>query len=170
MTPPSHQSAYIARLWEHPDLCVALFGVQYHTREGQDLYEASGIDTEMEKALEEAREQGLLLLNRPLASSDGGLLMQYWRSYDDLDRWARQQPHSRWWRWLREHTGRGLGFYHEVYRARTAEAIYEEGTAPVGPALFCSTEIVEGGKGQSRDRQTHFATVTQQDGDFSGDE
>lgn len=159
-TPSLDESAYIARLWEHPELCVAFFGVQYHSQEAQDLYERSGIDTEMEKALEKALAEGILLLNRPLASPEGGLLMQYWRSYEDLDRWARQQPHSGWWRWLREHTGDGLGFYHEMYRARTAEAIYEEGTAPVGPALFCSTEAVEGGKGRSRDRQSAFATAT----------
>lgn len=160
---PSQLSAYIARLWEHPDLCIALFGVQYHTERGQQLYEESGIDAEMEKGLEEAMRQDILLLNRPLSSPEGGLLMQYWRSYEDLDRWARQQPHSRWWRWLRDHAGQDLGFYHEIYRARTAEAIYEEGTAPVGPALFCSTEVVEGGKGLSRDRQRTFARATSPD-------
>jgi hypothetical protein len=156
----SDDSAYIARLWEHPELCVALFGVQYHSQEGQELYERSGIDAEMETALQKALAEGILLLHRPLASPEGGLSMQYWRSYEDLDRWARQQPHAGWWRWLREHTGNGLGFYHEIYRARTAEAIYEEGTAPVGPALFCSTEVVEGGKGRSRDRQSAFARAT----------
>ena len=56
-------------------------------------------------------------------SPEGPLLMQYWQTYDELDRWARKQPHSRWWRWLMEHAGKGVGFYHEIYQAKAAEAI-----------------------------------------------
>jgi hypothetical protein len=39
----SNDSAYIAALWEHPNLCVALFGVQFLTSAGQQRYEAAGI-------------------------------------------------------------------------------------------------------------------------------
>src|SRR5690349_23573285 len=107
-------------------------------------------------ALEQAKSEGLLL-NRPVMSEEGPLLIQYWRSYEDLDRWARKQPHSRWWRWLQEHAGQGASFYHEIYVAGTAEAIYERGSRPVGPALFCMTEAVKGGQGHSKERQRHFA-------------
>ena len=152
--------AYIAALWEHPTLCVALFGVQFLTEEAQRLYEEAGIDQEMLATLEEARAAGLLL-HRPLMSPEGPVLMQYWRSYEDLDRWARKQPHSRWWRWLLEHTGKGVGFYHEIYQAKTAEAIYEQGTRPVGPALFSSIRRVKGGEGHSRERQRQFTETTE---------
>lgn len=148
-------SAYIATLWEHPTLCIAFFGVQFLTADGQRLYEEAGINQEMSDALERAREEGLLL-NRPLMSPDGPVLMQYWRSYDALDRWARKQPHSRWWRWLLENAGEGIGFYHEIYQAKSAEAIYEEGTHPVGPALFSAIQAVTGGEGHSRERQHQF--------------
>ncbi len=148
-------SAYIAVLWEHPTLCVALFGVQFLTEKGQRSYEEAGINHEMSEALEKAREEGLLL-NRPLMSPEGPVLLQYWRSYDALDRWARKQPHSRWWRWLLENVGEGIGFYHEIYQAKSAEAIYEEGTHPVGPALFSSIQAVTGGEGRSRERQHRF--------------
>lgn len=148
-------SAYIAALWEYPALCVALFGVQVLTEEGRRLYEEAGIDHEMFQALEQARDAGLLL-NRPLMSPEGPVLMQYWRSYEDLDRWARKQPHSRWWRWLVEHAGKGVGFYHEIYQAKAAEAIYEEGTRPVGPALFTALQPVKGGEGHSHERQRRF--------------
>ncbi len=148
-------SAYVAALWEHPALCVALFGVQFLTEEGRRLYGQAGIDDEMFQALEKAQDEGLLL-NRPLMSPQGPVLLQYWRSYDDLDRWARKQPHSRWWRWLMEHQDKGIGFYHEIYQAKAAEAIYEEGTQPVGPALFSSLHRVKGGEGRSRDRQRQF--------------
>ena len=155
MADAPHDSAYSAALWDHPALCVALFGVQFLSREGRELYERSGIEQEMFEALERARDDGLLL-NRPLMSPEGPLLMQYWRTYDDLDRWARRQPHSRWWRWLMEHIGRGVGFYHEIYQAKTAEAVYEEGTRPVGPAVFSTLERIKGGEGRSRERQQRF--------------
>src|SRR5262249_1802855 len=90
------ESAYVAAVWEHPGLCVALFGVQFHTEDGRRLYEQAGINDELFLALENARGEGLLL-NRPLMSPEGPVLLQYWRSYDDLDKWARKQPHSRWW-------------------------------------------------------------------------
>jgi Domain of unknown function (DUF4188) len=153
-------SAYVAALWEHPALCIALFGVQLLTDEGRRSYEQAGIDQEMFQALEKAREDGLLL-NRPLMSPQGPVLLQYWRSYDDLDRWARKQPHSRWWRWLMEHHGSGIGFYHEIYQAKAAEAIYEEGTHPVGPALFSSLHPVKGGEGRSRERQRQFTELAE---------
>jgi len=82
--------------------------------------------------------------------------MQYWRSYADLDRYARAMPHGRWWKWLFQHTGEGLGFYHEIYEVRLAEAIYEPGTTPVGPALFSTPIAVSGGEGRGRERQQRF--------------
>jgi hypothetical protein len=66
-------------------------------------------------------------------------------------------PHTAWWKWLVENKGRGVGFYHEVYQVKAGEAIYESGTTPVGPAVFCSTEAVPSGNGQSRQRQQRFA-------------
>lgn len=158
MSVATQQSAYIAKLWEQPTLCIGLFGVQFHTAEGQRLYEASGIGDELMAALT-AGPDGLLQA-RQMMSPEGPLIMVYWRSYDDLDRWARMQPHARWWRWLVEHTGQGVMFYHEIYQARTAEAVYEPGTRPVGPALFCGTVEVPIGEGRSRERQRRFAEAT----------
>jgi hypothetical protein len=147
-------SAYVAALWEHPTLCVALFGVQFRTQTGRRLYEEARIDEEMITALAPTRDEGLLL-HRPLTSPEGPVFMQYWRSFEALDKWARKQPHSRWWRWLMEHQD-AIGFYHEIYQVKAAEAIYEEGTRPVGPALFSSLRAVKGGEGHSRDRQRQF--------------
>lgn len=152
----------IAALWEHPTLCLAFFGVQFHSEEGQRRYMAAGIREEMEAALETAKAEGLLLLNRPLMSPEGPLLMQYWRSYEDLDHWARAQPHSRWWVWLMQNSGSDLGFYHEIYQVKTGEAIYESGTRPVGPALFAAQESVPVGEGKSRARQQRFLEASNQ--------
>jgi hypothetical protein len=137
-----------------------MFGVQFLTPQGQQRYEAAGITQQMTEALQAAQNEGLLLLNRPAMTPEGPVLIQYWRSYADLDRWARIQPHSSWWRWLLDNAGEDLGFYHEIYQARTAEAIYEHGTRPVGPALFCTTQEVPAGQGQSRARQERFVEET----------
>ncbi|MFQ4145316.1 phenylacetaldoxime dehydratase family protein [Chlorogloeopsis sp. ULAP02] len=151
---PTEQT-YIAALWEQPTLCLAFFGVQFHTKEGQRLYQQSGIQDEMFPALEAARSEGLLL-TRQMMTEEGPVSMQYWRSYADLDQWARHLPHSRWWQWLTENAGKGLGFYHEIYQVKTAEALYERGTKPVGPAVFCSLHSVKNGEGKSKERQQHF--------------
>lgn len=155
----SYSQAYIAHLWEYPNLCLAMFGVQFHTPEGQQRYEAAGINEEMFPALEAASKVGHLL-TRHFAEGNGALLIQYWRSYDDLDRWARQLPHMRWWRWLLDNAGQDLSFYHEIYQARAAEAIYEKGCLPVGPALFTTTSTVTAGEGQSKDRQARFTDAS----------
>jgi hypothetical protein len=159
-----YEGAYIAHLWEHPQLCLALFGVQFLTPEGQQRYEASGISEEMFPALGKAQEAGLLLQNRMVMTDEGPVLLQYWRSYDDLDSWARRLPHMRWWRWLLENAGPELSFYHEIYQVKTAEAIYERSCRPVGPALFATTSEVTPGEGGSRDRQTRFAEATSAQG------
>ena len=147
--------AYVAALWEYPNLCIGIFGAQFHNEEAHTLYQASGIDAEMEEAFEAARAEGLLL-NRPLGSPEGPLLLQYWRSYEDLDLWARKQPHSRWWRWLVENADKGIGFYHEIYQVKAGESIFEAGTDPVGPALFARTHRVKGGEGKSKERLERF--------------
>ncbi len=155
-TTGGYDGASIAHLWEYPDLCVAIFGVQFHTPEGQQRYGESGIGEEMSPALEAAKEEGFLHQERLLAEG-GAVLLQYWRTYDELDRWARKMPHMRWWKWLLENAGSDVSFYHEIYQVKTAEAIYERGCRPAGAALFTTTSTVSPGEGQSRQRQQRFA-------------
>jgi hypothetical protein len=68
-------------------------------------------------------------------------------------------PHTAWWKWLNQNRGKGFGFYHEIYQCRTAEAIFEAGTLPLGPALFCTTSTVAGSEGRSQERQRQFLEV-----------
>jgi hypothetical protein len=158
-TAGGYGGATMAHLWEHPDLCVAIFGVQFHTPKGQQLYGEAGIQEEMAPALEEAKNVGFLH-QEPLMGEGSRVLLQYWRTYDDLDRWARQMPHMAWWRWLLENAGDDLSFYHEIYQVKTAEAIYERGCRPVGAALIGGTSTVTAGEGQSRQRQQRFADAS----------
>jgi heme-degrading monooxygenase HmoA len=151
-----YDGAYIAHLWEQPNLCVAIFGVQFHTPKGFQRYGASGITEEMFPALEAAKSEGFLH-QEVYQTEQSGTLLQYWRSYEDLDRWARKLPHMRWWRWLLENAGDDLSFYHEIYQVKKAEAIFEKGCRPVGAAMFTTTSPVSAGQGQSRQRQERFA-------------
>ena len=151
--PPPTDSAYIAHLWEYPELTLAIFGMQVHTTEAGTMYEASGIPEQMQASLEQA--EGLLLV-RGIPEPNGGSQLQYWRSHDDLARYAREIPHMDWWKWLNNNQGKGFGFYHEIYQCKTAEAIFEVGTLPLGPAEFCTTSAVEGGEGRSQERQDRF--------------
>ena len=150
--------ATIAHLWEHPNLCIAIFGVQFHTQEGQERYGTSGIPEQMISALEEAKSVGFLHQERLMAEGSG-VLLHYWRSYDELDRWAHTLPHMAWWRWLLENAGDDLSFYHEIYQVKAAEAIYERGCRLVGAARIATTSIVTAGEGQSRQRQERFVAA-----------
>jgi hypothetical protein len=154
----SSAPSQVARLWEHPQLCVALFGIQLRSDEARARYHASGIDTEMMRALETAHEHGLLH-TRLMMTEAGPVIMQYWRTHDDLHRWSHQQPHARWWQWLMQNTDADLGVYHEIYQARTAEAIYFH-CQPVGPAAFCTLEPANA-EGHSQQRQTRFEQARQ---------
>ncbi|MFM2060695.1 MAG: hypothetical protein RLZZ507_365 [Cyanobacteriota bacterium] len=147
--------AYIAALWEQPTLCLAFFGVQFQTEEGQKLYNDSGIQEEILPALAAAESEGLLL-NREMMTKEGPVIMQYWRSHEELNQWSHKLPHTRWWQWLVDNTDKGVCFYHEIYQVKTAEAIYEPGTQPVGPAVFCSLYPVKTGEGKSKQRQQKF--------------
>jgi hypothetical protein len=153
MSDAALEGSYVAALWEHPTLCVALFGVQYLTEEGRRLYEESGIGDEIDPSLQTAEG---LLHGRSMMTEQGPVVMLYWRSYADLDRYARLLPHGRWWKWLVNHTSQGIGFYHEIYEVKAAEAIFEPGAKPVGPAAFSSLLPAIGGEGRSKERMRRF--------------
>jgi hypothetical protein len=53
---------------------VAIFGVQFHTPEGQQRYGASGITEEMGPALEAAKAAGFLHQERLMSENSGVLL------------------------------------------------------------------------------------------------
>jgi len=157
--PPPTDNAYIAHLWDYPQLTIAIFGMQAHTPEGYAMYEAAGIPKQMEEAL--AHAEGLLCV-RFFPEGNGGLQLQYWRSHQDLARFARQMPHTTWWKWLSDNRGKGFSFYHETYQCKTAEAAYEIATLPVGPATFCETSAIKGGEGRSQERQRRFVEAAVQ--------
>lgn len=66
-------------------------------------------------------------------------VLQYWRSFDDLDAWSHRPPHSEWWRAAVDRMRRkqDLGVYHEVFLvpAASLESIYLD-CEPAGLARF----------------------------------
>jgi hypothetical protein len=96
----------------------------------------------MLKLLSEQPEKGLLGFEM---AGLGRLIVQYWRSYEHLERFANDQddPHAAVWRryWQRVGTGPGSGIWHETYLVRAGE--YETIYANMPPfGLGRATELV----------------------------
>ena len=70
----------------------------------------------------------------------------------------------RWWRWLLQNAGSDLSFYHEIYQVKSAEAVFEKGCLPMGPAAVATTSSVEAGEGRSKDRQQRFVEEANSNG------
>jgi hypothetical protein len=105
----------------------------------------------------EAIAAGAGLLRSERFLIDGGHfgVLQYWRSFDALEAWARRPPHADWWRGAvdRMRTRRDFGIYHETFlvpRDRI-EAIYLE-CSPVGLATFGNLGDPVGPRTNSRGR------------------
>ncbi len=103
----------------------------------------------------EAKDLGLLHAERWFAGFGHFVILQYWASYDQLEAWSHQAPHSEWWREANERmrTRGDFGIYHESYLVPRdgVESIYLNCPA-VGLASFGKTGMPEGRMTTSRDR------------------
>jgi len=70
-------------------------------------------------------------------------MRQYWRDFEALERFTKQDPHRAWWvAFLKDNAG--TGFWHETYSARRGiEAIYI-GMPPRGLARFAPERVPQG--------------------------
>ena len=92
------------------------------------------------------------------AMSAGMMFVQYWRSFDHLERYARSRDHLHWPAWVafnkRIGTSRGdVGIWHETYcvRAGEYEAIYS-GMPPIGLGSAGTLVAASGKRESARDR------------------
>jgi Domain of unknown function (DUF4188) len=113
----------------------------------------------MLKVLSQHPEKGLLGYEM---STFGGLIVQYWRSFEHLERFANDtdDPHVAVWRryWNRVGNRTGTGIWHETFLVRDGEyeAIYGN-MPPFG--LGKATRLVTMAEGTSaRGRLKHRAT------------
>lgn len=121
------------------ELCLVRVGIQ--ARGVRARLFAARLGRAIDRAAAEAAGSGAGLLHADRFRLGPGHLgiLQYWRSFDDLEAWSHRPPHAEWWRAAveRMRTRGDLGLYHETYlvpRDRI-EAVFLE-CAPAGLAVF----------------------------------
>ncbi|WP_422927572.1 phenylacetaldoxime dehydratase family protein [Singulisphaera sp. PoT] len=131
------------------ELALIRLGIQ--ARGWRALWFAAKLGKAIDRAVAEAlkADTGLLHSERFTLGRGHFGLLQYWRSFEELEAWSRQAPHSDWWRdaLARIRTRGDFGIYHESYLVprERVESIYMECDSvglsafgksgePVGPA------------------------------------
>jgi hypothetical protein len=114
----------IARLPESmPELCLVRLGIQVK-RPTAWLYARrlrSAIAADARRAI--AAGTGLLNSESYAITLSHFGVLQYWRSFDELETWTHRPPHSEWWRAAveRMRLKRDIGIYHETFLVRAAD-------------------------------------------------
>jgi hypothetical protein len=119
----------------YPDLVVIYLGMRVNRLAG--LRTLLGFGPKIQDAVGR-RPEGLLLHENFIVSllPPHAGMRQYWRDFESLERWARSEPHQRWWQGFLRDSG-GTGFWHETYFMRGGmEAIYDDVPRPLGLARF----------------------------------
>jgi hypothetical protein len=137
------------------ELCLVRLGIQ--ARRWTALPYASRLARAIDRSAGEAMAAGAGLLRSERFALNWrhfGVL-QYWRSFDDLEQWSKRPPHVDWWREAVER-GRAkgdFGLYHEVFLVPRAavESIYLN-CEPVGLMTFGAIGEPVGPMTTSRDR------------------
>jgi hypothetical protein len=109
----------------------------------------------MLKELHAQPESGFLgSINAPF------LIVQYWRSFDHLEAYARNQNHEHWPAWVAFNRSVGasrgdVGIWHETYQIRAGqyEAVYS-GMPPIGLGRFAPLVPASGARESARGRMT----------------
>ncbi|WP_182524439.1 DUF4188 domain-containing protein [Nocardioides dongkuii] len=103
----------------------------------------------MLRYLAEHPDKGLLGYQQALLPSP--LVIQYWRSFDDLARFARdrEDPHLEAWRRFNKRVGDSgdVGVWHETFRVRTADIETLYGNMPPY-GLAAASAVVPVGRGR----------------------
>ncbi|MFE1598015.1 DUF4188 domain-containing protein [Methylobacterium sp. ID0610] len=127
----------------HPDLVVIYLGMRVRALYG--LKTLLGLGPEIDRA-GAARPDGLLHSENGIIYGFRPLHMGmrwYWRDMESLERWARSEPHRRWWANFLRDSG-GTGIWHETYHMRGGmEAIYS-GPLAVGFSAFLPMQTARG--------------------------
>jgi hypothetical protein len=114
----------------YPDLVVIYLGMRVRTLAG--VRRLLGLGPQIEKA-GGARPDGLLHFENNIIFGLFPLhlgMRWYWKDFASMERWARSEPHRRWWQEFLRSSG-GTGFWHETYFMRGGmEAIYDDLNEP----------------------------------------
>ena len=136
------------------ELCLVRMGVQSRGLSAW-LY-AARLKRQIDRAAEAAKAGGGLLSSERFTFGRNHFgVLQYWRSFADLDAWSRKPPHSEWWREAvgRMRSRQDFGVYHETFlvpRDRV-ESLYLN-CEPAGLLAFGLTSEPVGGDTNARGR------------------
>ena len=136
-----------------PDLVVIYLGLRVRTLAG--IKRLLGLGPQIMKA-GGARPEGLLHCENNIIFSLFPLhlgMRWYWKDFESMERWARSEPHRRWWQDFLRSSG-GTGFWHETYFMRGGmEAIYDDvNLPPVGFQAFAPNISARGPMFSARTR------------------
>jgi hypothetical protein len=121
------------------ELCLVRLGFQCRSLTARLFSLRLGWTIDRASAEAVAAGAGLLRSERFAIDASHFGVLQYWRSFADLEAWSHRPPHAEWWRKAveRMRTKRDFGVYHETFlvpRDRI-EAIYLD-CAATGLATF----------------------------------
>ncbi len=126
----SHVNRQTVDLNAFPDLVVIYLGMRVRTLAG--IKTLMGFGPQIAKA-GAARPDGLLHCENGIIFSLFPLhvgMRWYWKDFESMEKWARSEPHRRWWQDFLRNSG-GTGFWHETYFMRGGmEAIYDDTKHP----------------------------------------
>ena len=135
----------------YPDLVVIYLGMEARSLKGALTLLKFGPKI---RAAVDAQPPGLLRHENMFYSLfplHGGM-RQYWRSFEELERWAKSLPHQTWWVDFLKDTG-GTGFWHEAYFRRGGmEAVYDNISDRLGFASFAPVVPAHGPMFTARQR------------------
>jgi hypothetical protein len=133
----------------YPDLVVIYLGMRVNTFAG--IKTLLGFGPKISSAVE-ARPDGLLRHESVVYSLRHVGMRQYWRDFESLEKWARSEPHLKWWQTFLRNSG-GTGFWHETYfRGGGVEAVYIDMKVPTGLSAFAPVEVARGAMFSARKR------------------
>ena len=161
-TPVNRQTVDLSR---YPDLVVIYLGMPVRTWGG--VRTLIGLGPQLNGA-GRSRPEGLLHFENGIIFSLRPLQVGtrwYWQDFGAMERWARSEPHRRWWKNFLKDSG-GTGFWHEMYFMRGGmEAVYDDVTKPVGFQGFAPRVPATGSMFSARGRGRQGGeTLPQPDG------
>jgi hypothetical protein len=145
---------------EVSELCLIRLGIQ--VRRLSALWYAARLGRAIERSAAEAiaARAGLFHSESFSMGRRHFGVIQYWRSFDDLDAWSHRAPHVDWWRGAvdRMRTQSDFGIYHETFLVARdrLESIYLN-CLPTGLAAFGTPAEPVGPRTTSRGRLGRFS-------------
>ncbi|MDJ0626190.1 MAG: DUF4188 domain-containing protein [Candidatus Caenarcaniphilales bacterium] len=111
---------------EGENFVIIKLGFFWHTLKG--FIEFFRYSRLINKSAEKNFDKGLLKMENFIYSHKHAGLIQYWRSFEDLEHWSRNcKDHLSWWKEIETNDQwRNLSFYHEVFivNKSNVETIY----------------------------------------------